>query len=188
VVGRFELTGLLGKLVMEGGHPGGYLEPNLELLAVQRLRQVVVRARLHALHEMLLALQRGQQHEVGVGLTLALPNPPAEVETVHPRHQPVAHDDVHGVLAVQIPGVRAVRRDEHLVAELLDGTPQRQPRDRVVFGDQDFHCAVTRDYRALGRRVILGARPATSVGDGSGTRAQRSRVIASTSGRSGLAR
>ena len=69
-------AGLFGKLAVEGGYALGDPEPDPELVAVERLGQVVVGPGLHAAKHMLGVLERGKEHEVRVGRIFQLANAP----------------------------------------------------------------------------------------------------------------
>ena len=77
-------------------------EPGAQVERGDRLRQVVVGARLHALEDVLVLPERRRQHHVGVPVVAALADPPAELGAVEAGHHPVGDQHV-GCRGLELP-------------------------------------------------------------------------------------
>ena len=70
------------------------------------------------------------------------PDPPAQVQAVHPWHHPVGDHEPDIVLLDALPGVDAVDGRDDLVAHLFERLAEDERRQQVVLDDQDFHSAL----------------------------------------------
>src|SRR5438093_7981101 len=114
-------------------------EPRAQLVHIDRLRDEVVRARFHAFEVAFFSTGRCDQEKVGIAVRGSRTHPPTELGTVHLGHRPIRNDDREIAKLQVAPGLAAVLRFSHLVAEALEDGAQRHPSDGVVFGQEDVH-------------------------------------------------
>src|SRR5439155_263902 len=118
------------------------LHAGLELLMVERLGDVVVRAGLQTGDDVLLAAARGQKDDVQGPLVGAFADAAADLHAVDLRHHPVEDRQPRSVRRAEpFPGFRAVARGRDFIAPLEERGLENAPRNRVVFRDQDLHAA-----------------------------------------------
>src|SRR5205814_8984247 len=99
------------------GHLLARADARLQLRVVERLLQVVVRARLQAVHDVLLLVLAREQDDVDVGLARGLAHAAADLEAVEARHHPVEQRDARAVGRLQrAPGLLAVLGEYDLVS------------------------------------------------------------------------
>ena len=143
-----------GVLEIEDAPPGTNAYP--ELLRVERLRQIVVRARFHALHQILRFGARRQQHDVYIRFTPGGAYPAADLHAIHARHHPVQHRQPRCVIGFQdLPRFVAVVRHHGLnAARAVRGFGERR-RDPAPGVDDEL---VVRVEELLTERVERGFR------------------------------
>ena len=91
VVGRLlaqRFAGLQQLLLQFQDAPSG-AQPHPQFVRVEGLGEVIVGARLHALHQVLGVGSGSQQHNINVRLPAGGANPPADFHPVHPGHHPI---------------------------------------------------------------------------------------------------
>jgi hypothetical protein len=67
----------------------------LQLLAVQRFSEVLIRTGLQSFQEVLPASKRRKEDEKGMDFAVEPPHLFAELKPVHVRHHPIADDDLY---------------------------------------------------------------------------------------------
>ena len=116
---------------------GSHLQAGLELLAIDRLGDVVVGAGAKPLHDVLGADARGEQNQVWLIRGIAVANGAADVHAIHARHHPVEHGDAGCVGRAQQPQrLEAIRTDDRVVAPLLQRFFEQSSRDGFIFGNE----------------------------------------------------
>ncbi len=106
------------------------------------LDDVVVRAGVQSRDPVAHLVARGQ-HQHGQ-LAAGPPQPPADLEPVHVRHQDIEDDEIRPV-AVRLEALErfgAVRRQLHVVALEPQRAAERLAHRRIVVHDQDLHAHI----------------------------------------------
>ena len=136
------------------------LHDQADLLVVERLRDVVLRARLHRLDRDLLGAVRGDHHHHGLGAqALGLAQ---HVETGGPvAEREVGQHEVEALLGQ--PRERLVARagEQHLVAGAAEQPRERELDGALVFDDQDagLHASASSSARWRGNTATNSAPP-----------------------------
>jgi hypothetical protein len=138
------------------GHPAqDRVDPEKQLLRLERLAEIVVRPGLEPADAVLRLAARGQEQDRRVDL---LPERPGEAQPVLARHHHVEHDEIEFEPREKPPRMRRVARgrDEKAVSdqELLE----KPPDAFVVVDDEEV------DRRARSSRVLLRAEMTAHVG------------------------
>ncbi|MEQ8568644.1 MAG: hypothetical protein RMA76_27225 [Deltaproteobacteria bacterium] len=128
-----------------------------ELTRIERLRDVVVRARLETDRDLLLLGHAGQQDHVEVFVVEVLANELAEVRAVHARHRPVRDDDRVVALLQLLPSFFTGRSHRDFVAVADEEEAELSPRDGVVVHDEDVEVVLSLVH---GSPVVVGSAPA----------------------------
>jgi hypothetical protein len=127
-----ELGGLLADGVLVPLDAQQRAHPRQQLGAVEGLGDEVVGARVEGRNLLLLAAGRDHQHREGLGGRV-LPQAPAHLVAVHPRHEDVQQHDVGLALGHRAQGLLAGGRRRHLVPlGTEDGLEQPDVGRRVV--------------------------------------------------------
>src|SRR2546426_1825770 len=133
------------------------LHAGSQLFVVERLGDVVVRARLQAGDHVLLPAARGQEDDVQRTRARASPRAAADLHAIDLRHHPVEDGEPRGLRRRErLPGLGAVAGGRDLVAPLAERGLEDTPRHRVVFSDENLHaaCSSASLTSALVRRAI----------------------------------
>src|SRR5690606_20378546 len=110
-----------GELSTISARIGPALSQNLSDRVKQRiliegaLDQIGVGAGLHATQPVLLTCQGRDQHDRNSRKTGRAADRLRQGETIHTRHFDVADNQVHGLFLQQVPGLKSVRRQNHLI-------------------------------------------------------------------------
>ena len=129
---------------MDGQEAAGDLQPHRELVRIGGLGQEVVGAGAEAFQLVLAAILAGQQDDVDVALEGAGPDVPAELQAVHPGHDPVGDHEGDLIGFEESRRLEAVDRHDGLVAHPFEGPAKEKGRGGLVFRDQDLHEALSR--------------------------------------------
>ncbi len=125
---------------VEAAHGGR--QPLLEVLEVHRLGDVVVGAGLEGREDVVALGLRGEEDDVAVGAVVLLAERAAHLDAVHPRHHPVEHDDLGGVLVLEdLPGFEAVGGHDDVIPPPLQVDAEELAGDPVVVGREDAHAS-----------------------------------------------
>ena len=121
-------------------NPLGNPQPHHDRLPVQRLGEKVVDACLHGLADVVAPGVDGRKKdEVGVIRTRTLSDPLTELQAVDTRHHPVAHNHPEWLLIKQLPRLLAIGRRHDFMPVVLQSDLQNFQRNRIVFGEENFH-------------------------------------------------
>ena len=138
-------------------NPPSGAQPYPQFVVAERLGEVIVGARIHALHQVLRVGPRGQQHDVNVRLASRAAHPAADLHSVQPRHHPIQNRQPRRVLRLQdLPGFLPVARRYGLISPFPQNVAQHRQENRVVFGYQDPQPRTPRflrTRRGFGERV-----------------------------------
>ncbi len=132
-VGEAELVVVVGaeRAAQQGA------QPRDQLVEVERLDEVVVRAGLQSLHAVGHRVARGEhQHRYAVAV---MAQPPAHLESVDVGHQHVEHHHVGAAAAHRLERLATAGRELDLVALDHQGAAQRLAHRSLVVSNQDSH-------------------------------------------------
>ena len=110
-------------------------EDELDLVHLERLGDVVVRAELHRLHRRLGGRERGDDHHDGLGRVLL--RRPEHREAVHLPHPEVGDDQVEHLTREGLDRLRAALADRDVVALLLQHDREEVAHAALVVHHED---------------------------------------------------
>ena len=137
-----------------------------DLLVVERLGDVAVRALAQRAHRRPLVAVRGDEHEERVGMARA--HLLQQRQPVHGGHGEVAQHQVRRRLLQRGERGRRVLRLAHLVPVALQQLRQREPDRPLVVNDQDSHERTRREEAMTSDEMIRDSASLWARGAGSG--------------------
>jgi len=154
---RFEQLALaLLELLLQAFDPQHRLEPRLELREVDRLRDVIVRARLESLDLVLGRVERRLHDDRNERQRFVRLDPAGDFDTVDLRHHDVEQDQVRRGRIDLVQRLRAVAGRFRPVPPRFEPRPQQLDIVLVIVDDQDAggRLRVTRGFHHSSRESV----------------------------------
>src|SRR5208337_541462 len=134
----FELPALRRQLAVQVHDASSHADPRQHFPGIERLRQVIVRARLQPFHHVALFRVAGHQDQVGVRLRLIRPYALAQFRPGNIGHHPVRNHDAWRVLLEHAQRFLAVARKQQRIRLLVQHLLDEFPVHRRIVNHQHF--------------------------------------------------
>src|SRR5438445_7911653 len=132
------------ELLLQIENPLSRVQMSPELVGVERLDEIVVRARLDAFDQVLLPIPRRQHQDINVRMVCSFPESSADLDAFHSGHHPVEDSELGGaVLLEDLPRFLAVSGNDDLIPPPREKCFEHVARNWIVFGNQDPHLATS---------------------------------------------
>ncbi len=132
------------QFLLQCQHPLSGQQAGAQLIHLEGLHDVVVRAGFHTFHHVFQIRADTQQHHVNIPVADTGAHFPADLRAFHAGHHPIEQCQARSVLLPQMfPGLLAIGHYHHLVA----------PLEQHLLQHVAEHRAVVRNQNRPGRRV-----------------------------------